>query len=99
MEKGTLTAFGNYRMMPAQRCEAHRMGSISMNASAYQPELEQPIDSSFVNEAVVEVSEEKRQLLMESSENVAAGRAVDNDIVMDWLDSLLTDNPLPTPEP
>lgn len=41
----------------------------------------------------------KYRATLEGLEDVRAGRTVDNDRVMAWLDSFDTDLPLPCPEP
>lgn len=41
--------------------------------------------------------EERRRLTYEALADVAAGRVVDHDRVLEWLESLSTDNPLPVP--
>lgn len=41
--------------------------------------------------------EERRRLIYEALEDVAAGRVVDHATVLAWVESLSTDNPLPVP--
>lgn len=41
--------------------------------------------------------EERRRLIQEALDEVDAGRLIDNDVVMAWIDSFDSDNQLPDP--
>ena len=47
--------------------------------------------------AWVDLEEERHRLLMEGLADVDAGRLIDHQAMIDWADSLSTDNPLPPP--
>ncbi len=47
--------------------------------------------------AWVDLEEERHRLTLEGLEDVDAGRTIDHRLVVEWVDSLGTDNPLPPP--